>query len=103
IRITPGRVHARADRPSGAPSGKARLRFRLTCVTRIFEKSVFTKFAHRPRAHLRVGERLVARAWLLGTAGGPPCAADHPFPPFCLLSHCFFFLVLRHVPSISAV
>src|SRR5262249_55938800 len=61
---------------------KARLRFRLTCVTRIFEKSVFTKFAHGSRLAAGVGERWVARASLLETAGGPPCAADHPFPPF---------------------
>src|SRR5262249_61192326 len=69
IGITPERVHAGEARPSDAPRGKARLRFRLTCVTRIFEKSVFTKFAHGSRLAAGVGERLVARASLLETAG----------------------------------
>src|SRR6516164_4568634 len=59
--MTPGRVHARVDRPCDAPRAKARLRFRLTCVTRIFQKSVFTKFAHGRRA-CGLGERFDVRA-----------------------------------------
>jgi len=51
--------HARARRRA---EGKARLRFRLTCVTRIFQKSVFTKFAH--------GRRLAAWANVWSRAPG---------------------------------
>src|SRR5262245_31404038 len=46
--------HAGARRRA---EGKARLRFRLTCVTRIFQKSVFTKFAHGRRLAAGVAER----------------------------------------------
>src|SRR5262249_56318346 len=62
--------HARARRRA---EGKARLRFRLTCVTRIFQKSVFTKFAHGCWLAAGVGERLVARASLWRRPQGRAC------------------------------
>src|SRR6516225_2973919 len=93
IRITPGRVHARADRPSDAPRGRARLRFRLTCVTRIFEKSVFTKFAHGPRAHLRGG----ADVW------GTSLRRGSPFPAILTVIALLFFFGPSATRAKSAV
>src|SRR5262249_47860175 len=59
--------HARARRRA---EGEGACRFRLTCVTRIFQKSVFTKFAHgrRPAAgSANVGRASPAMATATGT------------------------------------
>src|SRR5262245_17323306 len=83
--------------------GKARLRFRLTCVTRIFQKSVFTKFAHGRRLAAEVAERLVVRARQDGDgAGGSGRFEDHGPPHFACYLLLFFSVRRRRQPK-SAV
>ena len=59
----------------------------------IFQKSVFTKFAHGSRSRRRLGERwsLAPDNWRW-RCGGPPCTEDRRSPAFCLLSPLLFFL-----------
>src|SRR5262245_42271897 len=77
--------HARARRRA---EGKARLRFRLTCVTRIFQKSVFTKFAHgRWRA---AGSMNVDRGRLTALRGPALCCGS-PSPRILPVIALLFF------------
>jgi len=91
--------HARARRRA---EGKARLRFRLTCVTRIFQKSVFTKFAHGSWARCRW-----ANVWSPELATGDGCGnslrCGSPFPAILTVIALLFFLGPSATPAKSAV
>ena len=54
-------------------------RFRLTCVTRIFQKNVFTKFAHGSRLAAGVAKRSLARL-AIGDGCGTSSCCGSPFP-----------------------
>src|SRR5215813_10018934 len=80
--------HARARRRA---EGEGACRFRLTCVTRIFQKSVFTKFAHgrRPAA----GSANVGRASpAMATATGTCLRCGSPVSRISTVISLLFFL-----------